>query len=209
MKDRLLDLLGRKGALAFLGFDGFVRHFVATVANLGTDHAPAEMWPVKRTDGLFEADARADRTVIGAKNADRYAPFVAFVSEIDTPRTIALYRRLYPLLQEAYEELGYPGKYFNDRVVEAIDDLLATPEVAEPIKIKRVEVPGSEPGAGPRGKGPPALYVFEDATLEARTAGQKILLRMGHTNAAKLKAKLVDVRARIAKGPGANAPGRE
>jgi hypothetical protein len=109
-----------------------------------------------------------------------------------------MYRRLYPLLQEAYEELGYPGKYFNDRVVEVIDDLLAAPDVVSPIKLKRIEVPGAIPGkAG-------GLYVFEDAKLEARTAGQKILLRVGHDNAVKLKAKLAEVRARIASGPGAS-----
>ena len=39
-----------------------------------------------------------------------------------------VYERLYPLFQQAYEDLGYPGKYFNDRLVEVIDHLLQTPE---------------------------------------------------------------------------------
>ena len=56
------------------------------------------------------------------------------------------------------------------------------------------------PGKGkPRG----GLYVFEDATLESRTAGQKILLRLGHAHAARLKAKLTALRALIVSGPGA------
>jgi hypothetical protein len=203
VKDRLVELVGRKGALAFLGIDGFVRHFVATVANLGTDHAPADMWPVKRTEGAFEAEARGETSVIGAKNAERYALFVAFVDGIDPAKAVALYRRLYPLFQEAYEELGYPGKYFNDRAIEVIDDLLATPEVPEPIKLKLVEVPGANTGAPSKGKPRGGLYVFEDPKLEARTAGQKILLRLGHGHAVHLKAKLVAVRALIASGPGA------
>ena len=203
VKDRLVELVGRKGALAFLGIDSFARHFVATVANLPTDHAPADLWPIKRTEGSFETDPRGDATVIGAKNTERYALFVAFVDGIDAAKAVALYRRLYPLFQQAYEELGYPGKYFNDRVVEAIDDLLATPDVAEPIKVKLVEVPGAEMPAPGKGKPRGGLYVFDDATMERRTAGQKILLRMGHAHAARLKAKLVAVRALVASGPGA------
>ncbi|HEX2660874.1 MAG TPA: DUF3014 domain-containing protein [Polyangia bacterium] len=204
VKDRLVELVGRKGALAFLGIDDFVRHFVATVANLGTDHAPADLWPVKRTEGTFEADARGDASVIGAKNFDRYALFVAFVDGIDTGKAVALYRRLYPLFQQAYEELGYPGKYFNDRAVEVIDDLLATPDVAEPIKVKLVSVPGAEAAVPGQGKPRGGLYVFDDPSLESRTAGQKILLRLGRAHAARLKAKLTAVRALIASGP--NAP---
>jgi len=203
VKDRLVELVGRKGALAFLGIDSFVRHFVATVANLPTDHAPAELWPVKRTEGAFEPEQRGDATVIGAKNTDRYALFVAFVDGIDAAKAVALYRHLYPLFQQAYEELGYPGKYFNDRVVEAIDDLLATPDVAEPIKVKLVEVPCAEMPAPGKAKPRGGLYVFDDFTMERRTAGQKILLRMGHAHAARLKAKLVAVRALLASGPGA------
>jgi len=203
VRDRLIELVGRKGALAFLGIDSFVRHFVATVANLGADHAPADMWPVKRTEGAFEADTRGDATVISPKNAERYGLFVAFVDGIDAAKAVALYRRLYPLFQEAYEELGYPGKYFNDRAIEVIDDLLATPDVGEPIKLKRVEVPGADPAASAKGKPRGGLYVFDDPEMERRTAGQKILLRMGHTHATRLKAKLVAVRALIASGPSA------
>ena len=102
-----------------------------------------------------------------------------------------LYRRLYPLFQQAYEELGYPGRYFNDRVVEVIDQLLATPEVPGPIKVKLVEVKPARPGGG--------LYQFEDPALEARTSGQKIMLRIGPENARKLKAKLTEIRQQIAK----------
>ena len=88
---------------------------------------------------------------IGARNGERYAPFVRFVDGIDARRAVALYLRVYPLLQQAYEDLGYPGKYFNDRVVEVIDNLLATPTPAGPIAVKRFVADG-----GPRAKLPVA-----------------------------------------------------
>jgi transglutaminase-like putative cysteine protease len=187
----LIDLLGRKSVQSFLRLDEFARNFVATVNNLATDNAAAQLWPVKQASGHFDSESRNGATVISAKNAARYAAFIRFADSVDTRRAIALYLRLYPLFQRAYEELGYPGQYFNDRVVEVIDNLLATPNVAEPIKVKRITVDGSAPSAAA------GLYVFEDPSLEASTAGQKILLRMGRENRAKLMAKLTSIRQAI------------
>jgi hypothetical protein len=190
VENALVDLLGRKAVQSFLHLDGSARNFVATVNNLATDNAAAQMWPLSPTAGRFDTDVRDGRLVIGARNADRYAAFVRFADGVDTQRAVALYVRLYPLFQRAYEELGYPGRYFNDRVVEVIDSLLATPTVSGPIEVKRIALDGATSATS-------GLYVFADPALEAATAGQKILLRMGHENAAKLMDKLTSIRKRI------------
>jgi hypothetical protein len=196
LRQALLDLVGKKNVLTFLSnVDGVVLAFVTTVDNLGNERAQSHLWPVKTTPGTFQADPAGDASVIGAANAARYAPFVRFVESVDTRKAVRIYSRLYPLFQQAYEELGYPGRYFNDRVVEVIDQLLATPTVTTPIRVKRIQIEGSNR----------PLYQFEDPTLESRSAGQKILLRVGSENADKLKSKLTEIRALIAKGP---SPGR-
>ncbi|HYL23657.1 MAG TPA: DUF3014 domain-containing protein [Burkholderiales bacterium] len=41
------------------------------------------------------------------------------------------------------------------------------------------------------------LYEFADPDLETRSAGQKILLRMGPENAARVKAKLWEIRREL------------
>jgi hypothetical protein len=197
-RSALTRLLGRKSVLTFLSLDGFVRNFVATVDNLALKRAPSLGWPVKATPARFVTEGGGASTVIAPENAARYAPFVQLVRSVDANRAAALYVRVYPLFQQAWAELGTPGKYFNDRVVEVIDDLLATPDVAEPLRVRRAEVQG--------GSRATALYVFADPTLEARSAGQKILLRMGKANAAVLKAKLTEVRARIVKPARARRP---
>ena len=184
----LVELLGHKSVRAFLHLDGAVRRFVATVDNLASGDAPASLWPVQTIAGRFETEPRDGGLVIGARNGDRYAPFVRFVDGIDARRAVALYLRVYPLLQQAYEDLGYPGKYFNDRVVEVIDNLLATPTPAGPIAVKRFAADGGASSG---------LYVYVDPALEASPAGQKILLRMGRDNAAPLMAKLREIRALI------------
>jgi hypothetical protein len=196
IKNAIAQLLGHKSLLSSLIFDGFARRFVATVNNLGTDSAASQMWPVTRTEGRFAVDLDADKGTISAANAARYTPFVTLVDGVSTSGAVALYLRLYPLFQKAYEELGTQGHYFNDRVIEVIDNLLATPDVGGPIKVKLVQVDGAAPPPGGA-----RLYVFDDPALESATAGQKILLRMGADNARKLKAKLADVRKRLVEAP--------
>jgi hypothetical protein len=194
VKSALVDLLGNKAVRSFLKVDDVLRRFVATVDNLATDNATAQLWPVSPTPGRLDTEARDGAVVLSARNTERYAPFVHLVQGFDTQRAVTLYVRFYPLLQRAYEELGYPGRYFNDRVVEVIDNLLATPAPAGPAKVKRVTVDGAAPGPG-------GLYVFEDPSLERATAGQKIMLRMGHDNAQIVTAKLTDIRRIITTAP--------
>ena len=189
IKKALLDLLGRKSLLSYLVLDGFARRFVTTVNNLATDNASSQSWPVNRTEGHFEADAPSGSGTIAASNAARYKPLIDFATGVDSRKAVALYIRLYPLFQRAYEDLGFPGKYFNDRLIEVIDNLLATPDVTGPIKIKVATVDGAPPPPGPG-----RLYVFDDPALESATVGQKIMLRVGADNERKLKAKLADVR---------------
>jgi hypothetical protein len=192
----LRELAGRQAVTSLVNLDGLARRFVATVNNLASDSASTERWPVRETPGRFQTDGRDGHLVISPRNAARYTPFVSFVEAIDTRKAVAAYVAMYPLLQRAYEDLGEPTPYFNDRVVAVIDDLLATPDIGEPVRVKHIDVDGAAPS-------PIAarLYVYDDPSLEHRTAGQKILLRVGQDNAKRLKAKLVEIRALLARQP--------
>jgi hypothetical protein len=195
VRDALIGLLGRERVLSALQLDGFVRRVVATVDNLGRTHAPVTMWPVVPTPGRFVVTKSADGSeLIAPDNARRYAPFVALVESLDSAQAVALYRRLYPLFQQAYEELGFPQRYFNDRLVQVMDQLIATPVPAAPPAVKLVEVKGEVPSTRPW-----VRYEYVDPTLESLSAGQKVLLRVGADNQRRLQAKLVDLRGRIAR----------
>jgi hypothetical protein len=192
--EALTELLGRKPVLTFLSTDNFVARLVATVDNLDRPHASPRLWPVNPTAPKFLTVSTAEGATIGAENPKRYAPFVQFVASVNTARAVALYKQLYPLFQRAYEELGYPGKYFNDRMVQVIDHLLETPEPAGPMKVRLTEVKGPIESATPW-----VRYEYVDAALESRSAGQKLLLRTGPDNARQLKAKLAEARRLVAR----------
>jgi Protein of unknown function (DUF3014) len=199
VQETLLGLVGREAVLRFFNVGDYIRRFVVTVDNLPGKRAAVRLWPVNPTPGRFVVAETGDATTLSAENFKRYAPFVHLVESVDTGEAVALYIRFYPLIQEAYEELGYPGKYFNDRLIEVIDHLLATPDLAGPVRLTLPRVEGSI-----KLDRPWVLYEFADPALESRSAGQKILLRMGIDNAVRLKAKLRDLRARLVR----NAPKR-
>ncbi len=192
----LVELLGRRAVASFVQTDDFPRRVVATVDNLGRTHAPAIMWPVNPTPGAFTVEESNGATIIATANSARYTPFVLLVETVDVGRAVSLYKRMYPLLQQAYEELGFPKRYFNDRLVEIIDVLLATPAADYPLEVQLVEVKGPVPSLRPW-----VRYEFLDSSLEALTAGQKILLRVGPVNQRRLKSKLTEIRQAIAKTP--------
>jgi hypothetical protein len=124
--------------------------------------------------------------------------FVRFVEGIDTPRAVALYRQHYTRFQESYADLGYPRGYFNDRLVEVIDHLLATPELSATPRVRLTEVKGPQPMTQPW-----LHYEYADPALESLSSGQKILIRMGPDNARRLKAKLAEFRRLVAAGAAA------
>lgn len=192
-EDALKRLLGRKTVRDLLNLTGVARGVVATVDNLATPVAAPHLWPVKTMAGRFLVEGEAATGPISAANAERYDDVVRMLTKVDTRKAVGLYRRLYPLLQQAYEDMGYPGKYFNDRVVEVIDHLLATPTPPGPLAVRQ---PHSDE-AHVRSN----LYLFDDPELEALTSGQKILLRVGPEHAARLKDKLRDIRGQIARKP--------
>ena len=181
MRDSLVGLFGQKPVETFLNPENVVRHIVATLDNLPRNKVAVELRPVKSTDGQTAVASQGEVTTLSAENYARYAPFMKVVQASD-PRTLAtVYFRLYPLFQQAYEDLGYPGQYFNDRLVQVIDSLLETPDVSGPIKLIQ----------------PKVFYEYADPSLESRPAGQKLLLRMGQANAAIVKGKLRELRAEI------------
>jgi DUF3014 family protein len=196
-KHGLAELLGQSTVVRFVQTDDFSRRLVVTVDNLARQHAAPRLWPVNPTPGRFSVSGNGELRNIAAENAGRYTPLVSMISAVEARQAAALYARMYPQLQKAYEELGYPGRYFNDRVVEVIDHLLETPEppAAGPL-MQLTEVKGSVPSTQPW-----LRYEFADQDLQSLSAGQRILLRVGPTHRQALKAKLAELRKLLARAP--------
>lgn len=191
LRQALIELVGRTAVLSLLQTEGLAERIVATVDNLPRNHVAPRLWPVHPTDGRFTVDAEGR---IALDNAERYGPFVRLVESVPPATAAAFYRRLQPQLQAAYEELGYPGRSFHTRMIEVIDHLLATPTVPPPIAVTLTEVRG--PIAPER---PWVRYEYAEPALESRSAGQRILLRVGEVHQRRLMGWLRGFRAQIAR----------
>jgi len=181
MLDALAGLAGNGALLKLLNVERIIRNIVVTIDNLPNEHAPLKAMPLKPVQGVFIVEGATDHKVISPKNAARYEAYIKALEAMDAQKLVEVYVRLYPLFQQAYEELGYPKKYFNDRLLEVLDHLLAAPEPDKPIKLAQ----------------PHVLYTFADTGLQACSAGQKILMRMGRANEAKIKVKLQEIKQQV------------
>jgi Protein of unknown function (DUF3014) len=184
MRDALAGLFGQKLEEIF-NLQNIIRRIVATVDNLPRESVSLRLMPVKAVPGRPVTATKGESLTLSPENAARYGPCVRLAEAVPTGPLVAVYVHFYPLFQQQYEELGYPGKYFNDRLVQVIDHLLATPEVQGPVLLTQ----------------PKVLYEFADPKLEGLSAGQKILVRMGGENMTKVKAKLREIRSALVEGP--------
>lgn len=181
MRDTVTGLVGRKAFDEMVYPSALIRRIVATVDNLPRATAPRRVMPLEPVPGAFAVLDATGEATISAANSARYSPYVRVFESLDARALVKRYVESYPLFQRAYAELGFPNANFNDRLVEAIDDMLAAPQVVGPVKLVR----------------PKVLYQFADPDLEGRSAGQKVMLRMGADNAARVKAKLREIRREL------------
>ncbi len=173
-------------ALALLLREHLIQRVVVHVDNLTQPSLPASAMALRPVAGVLAVESTQDGSLqLAAANALRYRVYVEAFSQADMPALAAAYRRFYPLIQQAWREIGHPDGHFNDRLVAVIDHLLQTPEPAQPLLLERDE----------RGR-----YRFVDPDLQARSVGQKALLRLDREQARAVRQQLHTLRAALTRG---------
>lgn len=180
-REALASLFGESMLDRMFNLQGFARRVVATVDNLPRTAVAPQVMAVRPVPGKAEVGAGDGKLMLDPRNATRYEPYVRLLVATDPAKLVGIYKHFYPVLQQAYRDLGYPDGYFNDRVIQAIDDMLAAPEVALPVELSQ----------------PHVVYTFSDSELEKLSAGKKAMIRIGPENARAVKAKLAEIRKRL------------
>ncbi|MEJ2180980.1 MAG: DUF3014 domain-containing protein [Gammaproteobacteria bacterium] len=183
IKIKLSEMLGDNLTNQFFRQSGIIHRFVVTIDALPKKKLPNKFRLFPPTPGIFliQKDA-SDKITVDPNNFTRYSTYMQLLDMLETEQFVKWYTRYYPLIQEAYDELGYKNRYFNDRFIFTIDHLLKTPEVVGTIQLVQ----------------PKVFYEYADPALESLSAGQKILLRIGPENAVIVKAKLTKIRKELA-----------
>jgi hypothetical protein len=171
-------------AMDLLVSDQLLRRFVTFVTNTATgklDHKSGPLHPIK---GRFAVSSNMPLTMT-PESQTRYNIYVNALTALDPQQCAALYRRYYPLLNNAYQELGEKNN-FHALVLKAIAQLESTPDLTQ------------APVLVPADKG---LFKYAQPQLESLPAVQKQMLRSGWENTSKLKIWLRQLKSAILAPP--------
>ncbi|QEY16435.1 DUF3014 domain-containing protein [Cellvibrio sp. KY-GH-1] len=186
-----LQQLRGEGLLQLLVPQELIRKFVLAVNNLAEGKVIHEYRPVVSPPPPFVAETfsvmiegtAVDQERVAPANFQRYEPYVTTLALIDSDAAVAVYRRFYPLLEEAFRELGLKKPNFHSVLIAAIDNILAAPDAQGDLLLVR----------------PKVFYQYADPALEQLPQTHKLMLRMGPENARSVKASLRQLRARLIK----------
>ena len=192
------------GALRALNINGLVemiipeeilRKFVRAVDAVEDGKVVTEYRPIASPQGAFVADSfhvkvaggeigeseEVEQFRVSPKNYMRYTLFVQVMSGLDSDAAIAVYKRFYPLLNKAYQEMGLNKGNFHSVLIRAIDNVLAAPAATGDMILVR----------------PKVYYEFADPALEKLPATHKLMLRMGSNNEQSIKQSLKSIRSKL------------
>ena len=116
---------------------------------------------VKEGEGIYISDS----------SYQRYDSYTDTLTAIDSTQLVNAFYALRPMYEQAFQYLGLDPQDFDNTIIRALDQVLATPEIREPIALQPKSV----------------VYLFADPTLENLPAVQKQLLRMGPDNVSRIK----------------------
>jgi hypothetical protein len=185
-----LQQLRGEGLLQLLVPQEVLRKFVLAVNNIAEGKVIHEYRPVISPPPPFNTETfsvmiegtAVDQERVSPNNFQRYEPYVTTLALIDSDAAVAVYRRFYPLLEEAFRELGLKKPNFHSVMIAAIDNLLAAPDAQGDLMLVH----------------PKVFYQFADPALETLPQTHKLMLRMGPENARSIKTSLRQLRARLA-----------
>jgi hypothetical protein len=159
---------------AWLASGDLVRTFVVSVDKIAVGSSPAKELRPATPVGRFETAGSGADLRIDPRSYDRYNAVANAVDAIDPEGAARAYRRLSPLMQQAFDELGYGNLSFDERLARALGILVDTPVPEGDVMLRATSV----------------TFQYADPELEALSPAQKHLLRMGPHNMRLVQTKL-------------------
>jgi len=175
VKQELLALKWRPGLASLFVTDEMIRRFVVQIDNIAQGRLLGDQAFFKGLSQDFIARTESSGYRLAQQNYQRYQPYLDLLESVPPAQVAALYQKLYPLLQAAYQELGYGDAQFDERLQQAIALLLATPDIADEPQLTL----------------PSVHYAFADAQVEKLGQAQKQVVRLGKNNASRFKRLLM------------------
>lgn len=181
IRERLADEPGSEPFANALQEDNLVDRTAAMVDTLSRGLLIHKTLPIARPARKFMIMGAPGALQMDPAGYARYDAYAQELVDLDVSTIVMLFNEVRPLLEQAYEMLGYRAEDFDNAVIRALDRVIEAPAVTYP--------PGVEPVGG--------IYKFSDPALESLTPVEKLLIRMGPDNTELVQAKARELRAAL------------
>jgi hypothetical protein len=178
VKTKLLALSDYNAFARLLVNEALLERFVVMTNTLVDEDLSANNRLLVEPEKPFRTYRQADKEWIDPASYKRYAPYVDVFESLEAESLVQLYQEYKPAIEQIFSEIASPYANFDEKLEEAIEVLLDTPEVPMPVEIFTDSV----------------MYKFVDSQLESLSAPQKQLLRTGPENMRRIKAKLREIK---------------
>jgi hypothetical protein len=187
LEEKLPTITWRKELLKLVIDDDMIRRFVVFTDNfsqgiLAYEHSPL----IKPTASFSGREINEDGQVVikwDETSSRRFSLYVDLLRSVDSETLVSWYFELKPLVDEAYQELGYPEENFTDILQDAITKVLDMEIPKERIELIR----------------PSVMYQFKNEEIEKLDDAEKLMLRLGKENLLVIKSVLLEISEKIAR----------
>ena len=177
IRDRLVLLSEKRDLVVWLTTDDILRRSASYLDGLARGIILSNIFPLSSPEGEFSTHRDEQTIWLNAGNYERYDNTVSVISSLDMDLAAQIFHLTRPLLEGAFSELGYRPRQMDGIILTALDQIMNTPVIFEPIQLSRDSV----------------NFKFFDSKLESLTHLQKQLVRAGPENTRRLpkQAKLL------------------
>ncbi|MEP0355575.1 MAG: DUF3014 domain-containing protein [Paraglaciecola sp.] len=179
IKTKLLTLSDYDAFSRLLINDALLERFVVMTTTLADEDISANNRLLSQPEKPFRTYNQAGKSWIDPASYKRYTSYVDVFESLEAAPLIALYDEYKPAINDIFAEIGNPNDSFDDKLSDAIDILLDTPEVPVPVEVYTDSV----------------MFKYADERIESLSAPQKQLLRTGPENMRRIKAKLREIQS--------------
>lgn len=189
VQENLPKLTWRKELLKLFVTDDMIRRAVVFVDNfsqgqLAYSHSPLTL----PTDNFFATEKTVDNNEIATWLLDesstrRFSLYIDLLRSLDSDALVEFYFEIKPLIDSAYQELGYPEQDFTDILQATITQILDLDFPSEDVELIR----------------PSVMYKFKDESLEKLDDTDKLFLRLGKENILVIKSILLEINEKLSR----------
>ena len=171
IRERLLLISNKPEFAKWVKTDDLLRRTASYADGLSNGVLLSKIFPLSAPEGKFATHSSDGTIWLNAGNYERYDRTINTLTSLPMDSMVKMFHFTRPLLENAFSEMGYNPRQMDGIILQAIDVILATPIVAEPIRLTRDSV----------------VYKFADPALESLLPLQKQLLRTGPENTKRIQ----------------------